>query len=182
MCDPQLLALALRDNLAERLAAAGGELLLSVDSAHIYCREGLFQQVLANLAENALKYQRPDVKPAIRISGRAIDSQYRLEVADNGVGMSADETARAFDPLYRARRVREAPGTGLGLSIVKRIVEAYGGSATVESNRGQGSTFIVQLPLKAGARAGGRFTRPARCASRSSPSPARALPPAKTEC
>jgi signal transduction histidine kinase len=61
--------------------------------------------------------------------------------------MSYDEARQAFDPFFRALRVREQKGTGLGLSIVKRVIEASGGSVAVDSRLGQGTTFAVRLPL-----------------------------------
>ena len=147
VCDPAVAAATVRENLAERIAAAGATMRVSVASARVRCREGLFQQVLANLAENALKYHREGVAPEVIIDGAAAGARYELRVADNGIGLSTEEAARVFDPLFRAGRLREVPGTGLGLSIVKRIVEAYGGSASVESKLGQGSTFVIRLPL-----------------------------------
>jgi len=65
----------------------------------------------------------------------------------NGVGMSKDETERAFEPFYRSPRMRDRPGTGLGLSIVNRIAEASGGTLSLQSRLGAGSTFTVRLPL-----------------------------------
>jgi signal transduction histidine kinase len=147
ICDPALAAKLLADNLAERIAEAQATLEVAVAPARVRCRDGLFQQVLSNLAENALKYRRPDVSLAIVVRGQAAASHYELRISDNGIGMSADEAAHAFDPLFRARRRLDVPGTGLGLAIVKRIVEAYGGTTAVESQVGSGSTFTIRLPL-----------------------------------
>jgi len=61
--------------------------------------------------------------------------------------MTPDETTRAIDPLYRARRSGQVSGTGLGLSIVKRVIEASGGTISVYSELGHGTTFIVNLPV-----------------------------------
>jgi signal transduction histidine kinase len=151
VCDPSVAAPALRENMSERLAEAGATMDVAFESAVICCRAGLFQQVLSNLAENALKYRRQGIDPAIQVRGRVVVNQYELRVSDRGIGMSSEETPHVFDPLFRARRLREVPGTGLGLSIVKRVVEAYGGTASVDSKLGEGSTFTVRLPL---ARAG----------------------------
>jgi len=148
VCDPAVAATTVRDNLEERVAAAEATMRLSVAPARVRCREGLFQQVLANLAENALNYHREGVKPEVTIDGAVVAGQYEVRVTDNGIGLSTEEAARVFDPLFRARRLREVPGTGLGLSIVKRIVEAYGGSASVDSKLGQGSAFVIRLPLE----------------------------------
>ena len=109
--------------------------------------EGLLTEALANLADNALKYRRPDAPPRITISGRGNGRRYELRVADNGIGMSPDERRQAFSPFYRALRDREVHGTGLGLSIVKRIAEANGGEVAVESTLGEGTTFVIRLLL-----------------------------------
>jgi len=104
---------------------------------------------VANLVENAVKYHRPEVAPEVSISGNAVDGRYDLRVSDNGLGMSKEEAAHAFEPFYRSPRTQDRPGTGLGLSIVKRIVEVSGGTVSVASTVGQGSTFSVDLPLDA---------------------------------
>ena len=68
--------------------------------------------------------------------------------ADNGIGMSADESRRAFDAFFRGKRAaRGVSGTGLGLSIVKRIVEVSSGKIAIESKVNQGTTVIVELPF-----------------------------------
>ena len=108
---------------------------------------GSVRQALSNLADNAVKYRRADVQADIDIFGRVVGKEYELRVSDNGVGMSYDEAHQAFDPFFRALRVREQKGTGLGLSIVKRVIEASGGSVVVDSRLGQGTTFIIRLPL-----------------------------------
>jgi signal transduction histidine kinase len=61
--------------------------------------------------------------------------------------MAPDESSKVFEPLYRAPRTRTVPGTGLGLSIVKRVVEASGGTVSVSSKIGQGTAFIITLPI-----------------------------------
>jgi signal transduction histidine kinase len=61
--------------------------------------------------------------------------------------MTAEETAQVFNPFYRSPQVQGVPGTGLGLSIVRRVAEAAGGSASVESRAGEGTTFTVTLRL-----------------------------------
>ena len=127
--------------------AAAATLELEVEPARVCCGEGLLTEALANLADNALKYRRPDAPPRITISGRGNGRRYELRVADNGIGMSPDERRQAFSPFYRALRDREVHGTGLGLSIVKRIAEANGGEVAVESTLGEGTTFVIRLLL-----------------------------------
>jgi signal transduction histidine kinase len=67
-------------------------------------------------------------------------------ISDNGRGISEDSKAHVFDKFYQEDDSHNQKGNGLGLSIVKRIVELHGGTISVESNRGEGSTFTVMLP------------------------------------
>jgi signal transduction histidine kinase len=101
------------------------------------------EQVAANLLDNAIKYTpsggRVDVS-VVREDGRAV-----LRVRDSGIGIPAAELPRIWDRLFRGDQSRTERGLGLGLSLVKAIVEAHGGTVTVESTPGQGSTFSVNL-------------------------------------
>jgi signal transduction histidine kinase len=68
-----------------------------------------------------------------------------ITVADTGVGIAPEDLPRIWDRLYRGDKSRSERGLGLGLSLVKAIVQAHGGSATVESRLGQGTTFEIRL-------------------------------------
>lgn len=102
-------------------------------------------QVLGNLISNAIKYS-PVGKPIhLLLSGEAGGA--RIEVVDEGRGMSSEEQSRAFDPFYRADDSNTAPrGTGLGLCIVKNIVQAHGGRVWIDSAPGRGSRIGFFLP------------------------------------
>jgi signal transduction histidine kinase len=145
-CDPARVAAQIQEDFAARFEGAKGQLRVAVNHASVSCSEGLLQQVLTNLTENAMKYQRPDATPEVEISGGAVDDRYDLRVSDNGLGMSKDDAGHVFEPFYRSPRTQDLPGTGLGLSIVSRVVEASGGTLSVETELGRGSTFIVRLP------------------------------------
>ena len=149
-CDPAIVAADVRDDLSLRMEAAAGTLQLEVEPAQVRCSEGLLIEALTNLADNALKYHRPDEPPRVTLTGHPIGQHYELKVRDNGIGMSIDERRQAFAPFYRAHRDPTAPGSGLGLSIVKRIAEASGGDVTIDSALGQGTTFVLHLPLVEG--------------------------------
>jgi signal transduction histidine kinase len=148
-CDPAAVAAQIREDYAARVERLQGSLRVEVAPASVICSSGLLRQALANLAENALKYRRPEVTPEIEIRGEPKLGTYELRVTDNGIGMSPDEASRAFEPFYRAVRARDLPGTGLGLSIVKRVAEANGGTVELESQLGQGTTLVIRLPLSA---------------------------------
>ena len=102
------------------------------------------EQVAANLIDNAVKYTPAGGTVTVdvaRDNGRAL-----LRVRDTGVGIPTDEQARIWERLFRGDRSRAERGLGLGLSLVKAIVEAHGGTVSVDSATGQGSTFTVSLP------------------------------------
>jgi signal transduction histidine kinase len=112
------------------------------------------RQILLNLTSNAIKYNHDG--GWVRIAARPLaDGRIGVSVIDGGVGMTPEELAGLFQPYRRAgsteRRIR---GVGLGLVIVKKLVEAHGGTVTVESRPGEGSAFTFTL-------ARGDPTRPA---------------------
>jgi signal transduction histidine kinase len=156
-CNPAVVAQQVQDDFKTRVDAEKGALRLSVADAEVACSEGLLHQALTNLLENAVKYHKPDVPPVVELAGKPTDGGYDLRVSDNGMGMSEEEASRAFEPFYRAPRATDLPGTGLGLSIVNRIAEVSGGSLTLKSKEGEGSTFVMHIPL-AGPRGNGGAT------------------------
>jgi signal transduction histidine kinase len=146
---PEAIAASLYEDLGRLVDEAGGTLRVDLAPASVSCSDALLRQVLWNLGENAVKYRRPDVPPEIEIVGRAEHGRYTIRVCDNGMGMSDEDTRRAFEPFYRGREASAIGGTGLGLAIVRRIVDACGGRITVDSKLGRGTMFAVELPLAA---------------------------------
>jgi two-component system sensor histidine kinase KdpD len=104
------------------------------------------ERAFANLLENAGRYgaDKPVVVHARRAGGRVL-----VSVVDQGPGIDSAEQDRIFEPFYRGRTAdsRTWTGSGLGLAIVKGFVEANGGSITVQSLPGQGTSFVVSLPV-----------------------------------
>jgi signal transduction histidine kinase len=151
-CNPAAVVAKLGDDFDERFGEAA-KLHVDVETGRVPYGEGLLQQAIWNLVENGVKYRRRGVIPEIRVNGRANGEGYVLHVIDNGIGMSAEEASRAFDPFYRADHARTIGGTGLGLTIVKRVVEAQGGTVSIERSSEPGTTFVLALPMTITARA-----------------------------
>ena len=105
------------------------------------------EQIVYNLTENALKYTPDGGQITVTLQARGHNAI--LSVQDNGVGIPEEDQAHIFERFYRVdkARSRDTGGTGLGLSIVRQLVTMHGGTITVQSKPGQGSTFTVQLPL-----------------------------------
>jgi signal transduction histidine kinase len=110
-------------------------------------------QGIGNLIDNALKYARDGRRLAIDLSRDA--DHVVIAVADAGSGIPPSEHSRIFEKFYRVSTglVHDAQGSGLGLSIVKHVVEAHGGSVRVESRPGEGSRFVIRLPVAAASSA-----------------------------
>lgn len=107
---------------------------------------GSLTEVLVNLLNNAVKYSFPN--GLITVRGEVHDGQVLLSVADTGVGIAPEDLPHLFQDFGRGKNQPEgASGCGLGLAISQRIVEVHGGTITVASQPGQGSTFTVHLPV-----------------------------------
>ena len=106
------------------------------------------KQAFVNLIDNAIKYNRPGGE--VKISASADDAQVVVEIKDNGIGISQSDQQRIFERFYRVdkSRSRAQGGSGLGLAIVKKITEEHGGTISVESTLGEGSTFRITLPRR----------------------------------
>jgi PAS domain S-box-containing protein len=106
--------------------------------------EKSLRQILSNLFSNAVKYS-PEGK-RVAVTARVDDEEVVVVVADEGIGMTPEDLGKAFDSFHRGSNVGAIPGTGLGLAIVVRSVEALGGTITVSSAPGEGSTFTARFP------------------------------------
>ncbi len=136
----------------EEMAAAKGIAIKAEPSPFLppaLADAGALEQVLSNLLENAVKYSSEGGSIAVRAhpEGRMV----QVSISDSGPGIEARHLPRLFERFYRvdSGRSREVGGTGLGLAIVKHLVEAMGGTTSVESTVGKGSTFRFTLPREA---------------------------------
>lgn len=106
-----------------------------------------FTNIIHNLIDNAQKYSSSD--PKIEISTDLRDNNFILEFKDNGMGISQDAQKHIFEKFYRVPtgNLHNVKGTGIGLYYVKTMIEAHGGTITIKSEIGNGSRFIITLPV-----------------------------------
>jgi signal transduction histidine kinase len=110
--------------------------------------KGRLEQVFINLLSNAIKYS-PDAS-TVEIEASTFAEIVTIRVCDHGIGIPQEQREKIFERFYRVADLsqRAVPGLGMGLYIVAEIVKQHGGTITVESEGGKGSTFQVTLPLK----------------------------------
>jgi signal transduction histidine kinase len=150
--DLRTLVLQAVDSARPRARAASVDVRAeTVDVPPIPGEPAKLAQLLDNLVSNAIKFTPRDGRVDVRLSmnGELI----RIEVSDTGIGIPDAERERLFQRFFRAQSAleRQIQGTGLGLYISKAIVEAHGGRIGVNSEPGQGTTFVVELPKADGA-------------------------------
>jgi two-component system heavy metal sensor histidine kinase CusS len=110
----------------------------------IYADPDLFERAVGNLLDNALRFTPENGSIQIALSEPGGD--FEVEVSDNGCGIASEHLPRVFDRFYRADPSRGSDGAGLGLALVKSIVDLHGGSVTIESNVGRGTTVKLTFP------------------------------------
>lgn len=130
---------------AEDLEGSGVEISLSIgELPPLRADAAQLERAFANLLENAIRHGGPQ---PVSVRARALHNRVVVRVVDRGPGILRAEQDRIFEPFHRADGA-VAEGAGLGLAIVRGLVEANGGTVTVESLPGQGATFVVELPLE----------------------------------
>ncbi|MGE4159194.1 MAG: ATP-binding protein [Planctomycetota bacterium] len=119
------------------------------DLPKIHVDPKLISTVASNLLSNAVKFSKPG--DTVTLAVRPKDSGVEFEVADTGQGISEMDLAKVFDKMPRLspRATGGDPSTGLGLALSRRIVHLHGGTITVRSQLGKGSTFVVTIPSNA---------------------------------
>jgi signal transduction histidine kinase len=123
------------------------ELSTSDNLSPIFGDDIKLKRALTNLAVNALNYTPDGGRICVRTFKE--NGHVAFEVQDNGIGVDEKELPYIFERLYRSEKSRamHKGGTGLGLAIVKKIVETHAGRIEVESKKGEGSRFVVWLPI-----------------------------------
>lgn len=106
--------------------------------------EKMLRSIINNLVYNAIKYSPDESDIYFTLSGKM--GQVILQIQDQGIGIDLEEQKYIYEAFYRSKKVGDLPGTGLGLAVVNKCVELHGGSITLASQVGVGSTFTVKIP------------------------------------
>ncbi len=135
--------LAAKKQIRLELALEAGPLRALLDAPKI-------EQVLNNLLGNAIKFSPAGGQVQVRLWQAG--ENFGMSIRDEGPGISLEEQSKLFKPFQRGRKgTAGEKSTGLGLAIVKRIIEGHGGTITLESQLGQGTTFYLSIPLQPGS-------------------------------
>jgi signal transduction histidine kinase len=112
----------------------------------LHCDGALLRQILVNLVDNAIKYSPRGGRVEVLVTDE--QTQVRVAVVDEGIGIAPSEQARVFEKFYRVDPAMAGGvgGSGLGLYISREIAQQMGGSLALRSSPGSGSTFVLQLP------------------------------------
>ena len=114
------------------------------DAGTVQGRRSMLDRAVSNLLDNALKFSPPDQPVTVTVHGG------RVEVADCGPGVAAEDRDRVFDRFYRSTNARTLPGSGLGLSIVAQIAALHGGQVALDARDGGGTIARLELPVVVG--------------------------------
>ena len=145
--DMTTLVQAIADSLHHQAVDTGGEIIVR-DLPVLESDRLSIEQIFGNLLDNAVKYRRPDQPIRIVVEGEADeDGRLHYRITDNGRGVSARDHERIFE-LFRRAGKQDLPGEGLGLAFVRNSVRRLGGTITLESALGQGSTFHLKFPTQ----------------------------------
>jgi two-component system phosphate regulon sensor histidine kinase PhoR len=147
--DMNALVIAVADSMSLQLQKKGAEVTLKLDAdpATIMGDEMHLSNMIFNLIDNANKYSED--QPKIEIRTRNTAKSLIVEISDQGIGMTKDHTKRIFDQFYRVPtgNLHDVKGFGLGLNYVKDIVTQMNGTIKVQSEKDEGTVFIITLPL-----------------------------------
>lgn len=133
----------------------------STDLPHVDSGTDLLEQVMENLVSNAIKYTPEGGEVEVRFERHGPD-EIRITVRDTGIGIPADEQGRLFDEFFRASNAKRltASGTGLGLALVRQTVDRHAGRIHLSSAEDEGTSVVVEIPVRQASRASGREDRP----------------------
>lgn len=131
----------------ESLAAARAHVTIPDDNPLVFGNRDMIAQILRHLLSNAVKYAHPDRETRIAVHWQDNADRLRITIADNGIGIPAEDRDRIFGIFQRVERGPLQNGHGIGLAVCRKVVEHHGGTIAVDDNPGGGCLFSFDLPL-----------------------------------
>ena len=120
---------------------------MSGEPLFVYGARMILDEMVFNLCENAIKYNKPNGTVSVDCHTEEGDKIVRIKVTDTGIGIAPKFQDIIFQPFLRVNDFIKTEGSGVGLSVCKQIIEALGGKIGVESEESKGSTFWFTLPV-----------------------------------
>jgi signal transduction histidine kinase len=142
------------ERFADQIVESGAVVRVTGALPEVLADPVLLDMVLSNLISNALKYVEPGTAPRVDLEGELSETEVRLHVQDQGIGIAAEAQARIWQPFVRLHGEEAYPGTGLGLAIAHRAAELMGCELGLLSEPGKGSRFWLRLPLAEATKGG----------------------------
>jgi len=135
-------------DLHDRIQKEHGEVIVHTELPTVMADETHMRQLFQNLLSNALKFHKPEEVPVVELSATCDKDECTITVKDNGIGIDKKYSDKVFAVFQRLNSKHSYEGTGIGLAVCKKIVERYDGTISIESEVGNGTTFIITLPIK----------------------------------
>ncbi|MFO7991750.1 MAG: PAS domain S-box protein, partial [Thermoplasmata archaeon] len=132
-------------NLKSSIREKGAEIEVQEDLPSVMAHRSIMVQVLTNLISNSIKFVDDETTPSVKIYAEEKGDKVRLWIEDNGIGIEPQYQDSIFEMLTRLHGIEQYPGTGVGLAIVRRGVQRMRGEVGVESEKGEGSRFWIEL-------------------------------------
>ena len=138
----------IRKNFEEKIFRTGAQINIPEYLPPIESDSTMIYVILSNIIENSLTYTDHDIEPVINVSVHQSNSGTIITLQDNGIGIAQEHHDKIFNIFQRLHPQSRYPGTGIGLGLVKKAVTILGGTVSLESTPGKGSTFRIELPRR----------------------------------
>ncbi len=136
----------IRISLAALLQEKRGQISFTGDLTIVRTASEILQLTLKNIIENGIKYNRSSA-PLVTVHATVVENNYQIAISDNGIGIAPEFQEQIFQMFKRLHTRQEFDGTGMGLAICKKMIQRLNGEISLESTEGEGSTFLLKLPL-----------------------------------
>ncbi len=144
--DPREILDHVIEDLSTQVKESNANISIGKFPKSIEADETILSQIFQNLLSNALKFAHADRPPVIHVDYKMLPKQHVFSVSDNGIGIPEEYHGSIFGIFKKLHLYSEYPGTGIGLSTVKEAVEKHNGRIWIESQEGEGATFIFTVP------------------------------------